>query len=170
MTYEESVEQLNNLLRRCGIGFNKADIEAIDFIIKESQELKEKLNKYENLEDMTLMMMWCTEKVKDENEKLKKQLEDAINSYTEEHNLRHNSDLKLDVLRTQQQKFVKYLKDEIKQNTPNVRWKHCNEDGFNDYDLENPSCIEVRPTDKIFKEILQKYKSIIGVSDETNKQ
>lgn len=44
-------------------------------IFYENQELKEKLDKYENPEDMTLMMMWCTEKVKDENEKLKKQLE-----------------------------------------------------------------------------------------------
>ena len=43
---------------------------------KENQKLKEKLDKYENPEDMTLMMMWCTEKVKDENKKLKKQLEE----------------------------------------------------------------------------------------------
>ena len=41
---------------------------------KENQELKEKLDKYENPEDMTLFAMWCTEKVKDENEKLKKHL------------------------------------------------------------------------------------------------
>lgn len=70
------------------------------------------------------------------------------------------------ILLNQQKEFIKYLEDEIEQNTPNVRWKHYNEDGFNDYDVENPSCIEMRPTDKIFKEILQKYKSIIGVSDE----
>lgn len=38
------------------------------------KELKEKLDKYENPEDMTLFAMWCTEKVKDENEKLKKHL------------------------------------------------------------------------------------------------
>lgn len=40
----------------------------------ENQGLKEKLDKYENPEDMTLFAMWCTEKVKDENEKLKKHL------------------------------------------------------------------------------------------------
>lgn len=40
----------------------------------EIKELKEKLDKYENPEDMTLFVMWCTEKVKDENEKLKKHL------------------------------------------------------------------------------------------------
>lgn len=43
-------------------------------LLKENQELKEKLDKYENPEDMTLMMMWCTEKVKDENEKLKEEI------------------------------------------------------------------------------------------------
>lgn len=58
-------------------------------------------------------------------------------------------------------------KNMAKQNTPSLRWKHYDEDGFNDYDVENPSCIEVRPTDKIFKEILQKYRSIIrGNKDE----
>lgn len=65
-------------------------------------------------------------------------------------------------LETQQKKFIEWLENEIKQNTPNVRWKHYNEDGFNDYDVENPSCIEMRPTNKILKEILQKYKEIIG--------
>ena len=33
--------------------------------------MKEKLDKYENPEDMTLYSMWCTEKVKDENKQLK---------------------------------------------------------------------------------------------------
>ena len=37
----------------------------------ENQELKEKLDKYENPEDITLFAMWCTEKVKDENKQLK---------------------------------------------------------------------------------------------------
>lgn len=46
-------------------------------LLDENQELKEKLDKFENPEDMTLMMMWCTEKVKDENKKLKQQLREA---------------------------------------------------------------------------------------------
>ena len=63
----------------------KEDIETIqgyvEMIEKENQELKEKLDKYENPEDMTLMMMWCTEKVKDENKKLKKKYENAVADY-----------------------------------------------------------------------------------------
>lgn len=46
---------------------------------KENKQLKEKLDKYENPEDMTLMMMWCTEKVKDENKQLKEKINKALN-------------------------------------------------------------------------------------------
>lgn len=48
--------------------------EKIARFINQNQELKEKLDKYENPEDMTLMMMWCTEKVKDENKKLNEEI------------------------------------------------------------------------------------------------
>ena len=41
----------------------------IEQLQQENQELKEKLDKYENPEDMTLFAMWCTEKVKEENQK-----------------------------------------------------------------------------------------------------
>ena len=37
---------------------------------QENKQLKEKVDKYENPEDMTLFAMWCTEKVKEENQKL----------------------------------------------------------------------------------------------------
>lgn len=52
----------------------KENCQTVKTLLKENQELKEKLDKYENPEDMTLMMMWCTEKVKDENEKLKEEI------------------------------------------------------------------------------------------------
>lgn len=100
-----------------------------------------------------------------ENKKLKEQLkpnyyvkglEGTLKEYQQEMNK----------VVIQQKEFIKYLEDEIKQNTPSLRWKHYNEDGFNDYDVQNPSCIEVRPTDKIFKEILQKYKKITGLNNE----
>ena len=103
-----------------------------------------------------------------ENQELKEQVEECkdkinwyenfeVNKTIDQLRLKHN---------IQQKEFIKHLEDEIKQNTPSLRWKHYNEDGFNDYDVENPSCIEVRPNDKIFKEILKKYKEIIGVLDE----
>ncbi len=69
---------------------------------------------------------------------------------------------------TQQKEFIKWLEDEIEQNTPNAKWKHYNEDGFNDYDVENGYGVLMRPVYMTLKEILQKYKEIIGVSDENN--
>lgn len=134
-------------------------------LLDQNQELKEKLNKYENPEDMTLMMMWCTEKVKDENVELKKQLEDKDDFINK---LQASKDKlnKWDYENTMKQKeFIKYLEDEIKYNTPNVRWKHYDEDGFNDYDVENSSCIEMKPTNKVLKEVLQKYKEIVNGSE-----
>lgn len=64
----------------CIDNFPQAKItHAIRKLQQENKQLKEKLDKYENPEDMTLMMMWCTEKVKDENKQLKKQLEESKN-------------------------------------------------------------------------------------------
>lgn len=65
----------------------------------------------------------------------------------------------------QQKEFIKYLEEKIKQTTPKLRWKHYNEDGFNDYDLENSCYIEMQPVNKTYEEILQKYKEIIGEKD-----
>lgn len=64
-------------------------------------------------------------------------------------------------LKRQQKEFIKYLEEEILKNTPKARWKHYNEDGFNDYDV----CfdyIENQPVNVTLKEILLIYKEIIG--------
>lgn len=124
-------------------------------LLKENQELKQKLDKYENPEDMTLMMMWSTEKVKDENKKLKKQLEnkyEKVGTLTSE--LLYEENTKLI---NQQKEFIKYLEDEI--NALNV--------------VNSTPCglsFENEITRKVYQEVLEKYKSIIGVSDENNKQ
>lgn len=52
----------------------KENCQTVKTLLKENQELKEKLDKYENPKDLTLFAMWCTEKVKDENEKLKEEI------------------------------------------------------------------------------------------------
>lgn len=122
----------------------KEDIETIqgyvEMIEEENQELKQKyLNAVADYE--TTMT---------ENKKLKRQVENTITSYTEEHNLRHNSDLKLDVLETQQKEFIKYLEDEIN------KWNY-NYDSYNyEYEVEEPTAEELA------NKILQKYKRIIG--------
>ena len=101
---------------------------------EENKKLKEQIKIYEDPEDLTLIFMYCDIEAKDKIKELKKQ----------------------------QKEFIKYLEDEIKQNTPYLRWKHYNEDGFRDYDVENPCGIVMQPIDKIYKQILKKYKEIIG--------
>lgn len=129
----------------------KEDIETIqgyvEMIEEENQELKQKyLNAVADYE--TTMA---------ENKELKKQVENTITSYTEEHNLRHNSDLKLDVLETQQKEFINYLEDEIKRINPNNL-----EIGELNLRLDDIKFTQYL----IYKEILQKYKEIIGAKDE----
>lgn len=68
-------------------------------------------------EDMTLMMIWSTEKVKDENKKLKKQLHEAsltIQEMTERDIECPSNCSKLKELKENQQEFIKYLEEEMK--------------------------------------------------------
>ncbi len=127
------------------------------------KELKEKLDEYENPEDMTLMMMWCTEKVKDENQKLKKQLEKKQNplqgifsQVNDDMLLRDCGAMQseIDEYKTQQKEFIKYLEDLIKQNETVFE--------VSKYALpKNCSKLLI----DFYKEILQKYKEIIGEND-----
>lgn len=67
---------------------------------------------------------------------------------------------------TNWKELKKYLEEEIKQNTPNAKWKHYNEDGFNDYDIENPSCIEMQPINVTLKDILNKMEKLESGNNE----
>lgn len=115
---------------------------SINNLIKENQELKSQLKGTTHCFD------------EEEHEKLKKQLEDIIISYTEEHNLRHNSDLKLDVLKTQQKEFIEWLKEELKRINPS----ELTVSGLVDSELDQVEFTQYLT----YKSILQKYKEIIG--------
>lgn len=81
-----------------------------------------------------------------ENQELKEQLKDKTEDYKR---MKDNFDSKVDVLTeidTQQKEFIKYLEDKI-----------------NHYKI-NTQCFSMN----LIEEILRKYKSIIGVSDENN--
>lgn len=98
----------------------------------------------------------CIDLLIKENQELKKQYEKVLNDYC-----------RLDAYnKTQQKEFIKYLEDEIFKNTPTARWKHYDEDGSCDYTIENCNCVRIQPVNETLKETLQKYKSIIGVSDD----
>lgn len=150
----------------------KENCQTVKTLLKENQELKEKLDKYENPEDMTLFAMWCTEKVNDENqelklelsgyrqailnnkemlglkeqnEKLKKQLENCYCNRTDCSGRIKDSkvyDSLVQKVETQQKAFINYLEDYI-----NL---------FDKKDIyEEGSC-------DMLEEVLQKYKEIIG--------
>lgn len=113
---------------------------------KENQELKLELSGYRqailNNEEMLGL--------KEQNEKLKKQLKDKTEDYKR---MKDNFDSKVDVLtkiETQQKEFINYLNSYI--------------DLLND----KPDMLEETQKD-ILEEILQKYKEIIGVLDENKR-
>lgn len=150
----------------------KEDIETIqgyvEMIEEENKQLKEKLDKYENPEDMTLFAMWCTEKVKDENEKLnslvnscqeeirqlKKQLKNCYCNRTDCAGRIKDSkkyDSLVQAQEAQQKEFIKYLEDAIKE-LQKIKETEL------DYDILK----DVIPQLLVFEDVLQKHKSIIG--------
>ena len=152
MTREELKIHCENQINLCSKLNDYKHLEEHQLIlnlIKESQELKEKINKYENPDDMTLMYMWCTEKVKDENKKLQERIEylERSNNRREDIILEQRQEIELlehyktlyQSLKKQKDEFTKYLEDESKE-----------------------IYIDGGLRQNIFRQILQKYKKIIG--------
>lgn len=142
-------------------------------------KLKKQLEKYENPKDMTLMMMWATEKVKDENEELKKQLSSktleleknktgyirSLNNQLSENIEPDPEDFYLaeieekandyDKLLIQQKEFIKHLTDEINK----IKGQIKNYDIWHEVGTDINFLILKK---QFYIEILQKYKEIIG--------
>lgn len=177
---EEAIIIFNSLVGE------KEDCQTIKSLLKENQELKKQLDKYENPEDMTLMMMWYTEKVKDENKELKKQLEEkkmlikqcdlsiskVMDCYCERTDCSgrikdsKQYDSLVQKVETQQKKFINYLEDKIYSIEPKGTGINYN----CEYDSEEDYVMAMQEQSRLntLKKILQKYKEIIGVSDENN--
>ena len=86
-----------------------------------------------------------------ENQELKKQLEDANEKIILLQASEPMLNYKKAVEETQQKEFIKYLEDEIE-----------------DCELTSDLIFNHNKEMKIYKEILQKYKEIIGAEDDTN--
>ena len=173
-------------------GFDNKIYCPLCYFKKENQELKEKLDKYENPEDMTLFAMWCTEKVKEENERLKKKYENSVSDYEttmfekEQLNILVNSCQEeiIQLKKQVEEKEKKYIPGEyatnefIKEFDENILLKNHQKE-FIEYmtkTIEELECEDVDDEEMkgyliqridTFKEILQKYKNIIG--DDKNK-
>ena len=72
--------------------------------------------KNETLQIAKYELIEYTERLHKENQELKKQLEESINSYTEENALRHKMSLELNTIKTQQKEFIEWLENLIGQN------------------------------------------------------
>ena len=161
MTTKESVEQLNSLIEHFNNGgndFNATDIEAIQCLLKENQELNQKyLNAVADYkttmfekEQLNSLVNSCQEEIR----RLNKQLEEnkdkinwyenfEINKTIDKLRLKHN---------IQQKEFIEYMNKTIEE-------LQCD-----DVDDEEMKGYLIQRIDT-FKEILSKYKSIIGGKD-----
>lgn len=121
---------------------------AIKQLQQENKILKENA---ENNDKVVDKVNWENQLLKKENEQLKKQVDEYKKlgfKYLQDKNNK---------LEIQQKEFINYLEDEInehKNKEPFIVANICSSYDLNDIEL------------KLLKEILQKYKEIIGVSDE----
>lgn len=91
-----------------------------------------------------------------DNQDLKKQLEESINSYTEENALRHKMSLELNTIKTQQKEFIEWLERRLfllRDEVSELALGMCSTN-YQDTKIE------------VYKEVLSKYKEIIEVKDE----
>lgn len=95
----------------------------------------------------------------EEIRQLKKQLEDMTLCRDIASGHRQEVQDREVILLTQQKEFIKYLEDEIKELQKDL-----------ETELDCDILKDVIPQLLVFKDVLQKYKSITGVSDENNKQ
>lgn len=168
------IEFLQDDRRQCLEELSKTHNRSVE-IQKECEELKSQLrgtthcfdeeehNKLK--EEITNLSkdvdMWNTKynDMFDENRMLKKQLKDKVEDCRR---MKDNFDSKVDVLTkiaTQQKEFINYLEKEIKQINPNDLY--ISELNLRLDDIKFTQYL-------IYKETLQKYKEITGVSDENN--
>ena len=136
MTTKESVEQLNSLIEHFNNGgndFNATDIEAIQCLLKENQELKKQVDEYQKeLEKADSITQSCIFNGKKESKI----------SYRKCLNM-------LEKHKNQQKEFIEYMNKTIEE-------LQCD-----DVDDEEMKGYLIQRIDT-FKEILQKYRSIIG--------
>lgn len=148
LTIQEMIEQDIECPSNC---------EKLDKLLKENQELKKQLEEIEFIVGLRQKRNLISkfDKEYDEEDKKKNPNRDyaGIMPDAEEVYRRYYT------MKTQQKEFINYLEEEI---------KTLEKDILETIDNVDKYMKEVKSL--IIEEILQKYKSIIGVSDENNKQ
>ena len=154
MSIEESIQQIETLIEAWQLDeadLNQTDINAMQALLKENQELKKRLEEY-LIQNIDLRADIMIQKMAFPNELIKdKTFYDLYNMPTYEN------------LLTQQKEFINYLEDKIYSIEPKgtgINY-NCEYDSEEDYVM----AMQEQSRLNILKEILQKYRSIIGESD-----
>ena len=158
MNIEESIDQIETLIEAWELDeaeLNQTDINAMQVLLKEIQELELELSGYRQAILNNKEMLG----LKDQNDKLKKQVDDANEKILLLQASEPMLNYKKALEKTQQKKFIKYLEDENKK--LDVKANGMGASSERDELITNA---------RAYRKILQKYKSIIGVLDENNKQ
>lgn len=122
-------------------GFENEDIKVSDFGEWVGKDYIDYKFEYKNNQKLIKTLL-------EENQELEKQFE-AVKEVAEEHMK------KWVTMQAQQKEFIEYLKNEIKETSK--KWGNV---------LTNKSLHDVAMTIRAYKEILSKYKEIIGDKDE----
>lgn len=146
--------------------FSKTHNESIE-IQKENQELKEKVKKLSqwdnNKDSRNSRQRVANAKLIKENQKLKKQVEENKDNYNcllkQKEQFEYIMSKQVDY-QGQQKEFMKYLEDEIKLHENDIQ------NFKKDYKVYFSLINDLRVSKAKIEEILQKYKEIIGVSND----
>ena len=122
-----------------------------DMVLELKEEVEILKENAKNNDKVVDNVNWENQLLKKENQELKKQLENNLKINVADHKYASTCEDKVIILETQQKEFVKYLEDEIKE-LQKIKETEL------DYDLLQDVISQLL----VFKDVLQKYKSIIG--------
>ena len=174
MNIEESIQQIKTLIEAWQLDeadLNQTDINAMQVLLKENQELKKhlKVPKACNLKTLEDYKSYYEDTTREQiledtyieycayvnlahrYSELKKQVEERTKMYQNAYDYSQKMEGNAIILETQQKEFIKYLEDLIKQNETVVE--------VSKYGLSK-NCSKLLID--FYKEVLQKYKEIIG--------
>lgn len=193
MNKERENQELKELLHKIMIsGVEEENTTVLD-LYNENKELRKKIKVYEDPEDLTLMFMYCNEKTKDKIKELEEQLEVGKEQYNDLVEEKEKLDAENQVLKNNKNEALRYMKNylqmELRYQNKDVAEqfkmviyilnrgnKHGNLVDITNYETEQNEFIKylkdmLDNENDIFsvirvKDVLDKYKEIIGVLDE----
>lgn len=118
---KEEIKEILGTIKKC-IETNDDNIESFIIDINKWKELldyitnlQEKVNQYENPDDMTLMFMWCNEKAKDKIKHLQEENE-RLKDEKPEYILRWKLEEQIDDYKSRNEKAIEYIELYLKHN------------------------------------------------------